>query len=142
MFIRFATFNVNGLHDVTKMKNVLLLLILILLGWSSDAFSQVVDMKNVTANLKSGDIQNLVKSFGDIVELNLDGDRKEVAKSESIAILKSFLSKHPASNLELKHEGSSGSSSFIIGEFSHNGDTYRVMIKGDDKIKRLDVTKK
>jgi hypothetical protein len=105
-------------------------------------YSQDV-MQKFATQLKSGNTEALSQSFSETIELNIEGSRSEVSKNESTSILKNFFSQHPANDFKLVHQGASGSSSFAIGEFTHNGVSYRLMIKiKDNIIEKLEITQK
>ena len=127
------------------MKNLLKFLVCIALFAffsSTKGYSQSEVIKQFAENLQQGRTDELVKNFSDKVELNFDGDRKSVSKSESISLFNAFMGKHPLTKFEYVHKGSAGSSGFAIAKYIGGDGSYRVVIKTEGNlIEKIDITK-
>lgn len=122
------------------MKIALSLLLLSFLAQTSQAQSEVI--KKFASNLQAGNVSELVKGFGDMVELDIDGEEKTLSKTDSQTPLKKFLESHPIQKFEYIHKGSAGSADYAIARYVYGGGSYRVIVKTEDGlIEKLEFKK-
>ncbi len=112
-----------------------------LLAGFQEASAQSEPITQFASNLKAGNMQAILGILHDQVELDIEGSTK-VGKSESVALFKEFMSKHPLQGFEYLHKGSSGSSGYAIAKYSTDGGTYRVTVKTNNNlIEKVDFKK-
>ncbi len=118
------------------------ILVLFILLNTQIAKAQEDALQKFANNLKSGNAQALLSSLGEKIELNINGVRQSVSNAQSEAILGDFMRKHPLTNLEFKHQGSSGQSGYAVGKYTDKeGKQFRMIIKTDgQKIEKIDLT--
>jgi Domain of unknown function (DUF4783) len=80
--------------------------------------------------IKTSDATALVKSFGQSVDINLEGNINTYSKAQSEFVLKDFFKKHPVNDFSIVHTGSSkGGLQFSIGRYISGSDSYNVLIR-------------
>lgn len=123
--------------------SIIFFLVVIFLEFSNQsAFAQSEAIKSFASGLQNGNTKEIVNSFNENIELNIEGNKQSVNKSQSESMLKAFMDKHPLSKFEYTHKGASGNSSFAIGKYVSNQSTYRVVVKvNGDMIEKVDFTK-
>lgn len=132
-----------NLNKKTMKKIILpfILLLFILLN-AQNAEAQEDALQKFANNLRQGNTQALLSSLGEKIEININGVRQSVSNAQSEAILGDFMRKHPITNFELKHQGSSGQSGYAVGKYTDKeGKHFRMIIKTDgQKIEKIDLT--
>jgi len=80
--------------------------------------------------IKAGSAKELVKSFNQSLDINLEGEIKTYSKAQSEFVLRDFFKKHPPSDFTIVHTGSSkGGLQYAIGNMKSNNETYNVLIR-------------
>ncbi len=117
-----------------------LLLFLLLNSYTLKAQEDV--LQKFADNMKTGNAAVLLQSISEQVEININGNRQSVSNAQSESILKGFMSKHPMSRFEYKHQGASGKSGYAVGKYTDaEGKSFRFIIKTDgQKIEKIDVS--
>jgi hypothetical protein len=110
------------------MKRYLALLITSILLWGGSVIAQP-QLEDVMQALNSGDLENMVKYFDNVVDITLNNDQSTYSKTQAEMVIRNFLAKNSAKSFQVKYKGnvSSDSSYFIIGELKNNAHgTYKV----------------
>jgi hypothetical protein len=127
------------------MKNKLILLFssLCLSFWQVNSYAQSNEVINNFATIiQKGDTKELIKTLGENVEINIDGNRQTLNKLKTEEIIRNFINQHPLSKFEYMHKGSNGSSAYAIAKYASKAEVYRVLLKTDGNlIEKIDFTK-
>jgi len=103
------------------------LLFLTTLPDRAKAQSEVIN--NLRAALKAGSSKELVKSFNNTVELNLEGEKSNYSRSQAEIVLKEFFKKYPPTDFQYIHQGASKQGlTYVIGKYSFENGSFRVLI--------------
>lgn len=124
-------------------KSTILSTLLLFFLLNSYALQAQEDVLQKFANhMKTGDATALLQSISEQVEISIDGNKQSVSNAQSGSILKSFMSKHPFTAFEYKHQGASGKSGYAVGKYTDTeGKSFRFIIKTDgQKIEKIDVS--
>jgi hypothetical protein len=93
-------------------------------GFGQELFNPMKDA------LKTGNAKEVVKFFNASVDMNVDGTVDTYSKAQAEFVLRDFFKKHPASDFNIVHTGSSkGGLQFAIGRYVSNGDNYNVLLR-------------
>ena len=87
--------------------------------------------------LKAGSAKELVKYLNQSVDIRLEGEVNTYSKTQAEFILKDFFKKHPSTEFNIIHTGSSkGGLQFAIGKYQSGTDRYSVLmrVKEVDKV--------
>jgi hypothetical protein len=83
--------------------------------------------------LKTGNAKEVVKFFNTSVDMNVEGNVDTYSKAQAEFVLRDFFKKHPATDFNIVHTGSSkGGLQFAIGRYVSNGDNYNVLLRVKD----------
>ncbi len=138
--LRCVSMNLNN----KTMKKIILpfiLLLFVLLNVQT-AEAQEDALQKFANILKQGNAHALLPNLSEQVEININGVRQSVSNAQSEAILGDFMRKHPLTNFEFKHQGSSGQSGYAVGKYTDKeGKHFRMIIKTNgQKIEKIDLT--
>ncbi|MFA6060513.1 MAG: DUF4783 domain-containing protein [Taibaiella sp.] len=102
------------------MKKYLALLITSIFMWGAVIAQPQLD--DVIQALNSGDLENMVKYFDNVVDITLNNDQSTYSKTQAEMVIKSFLTKNSAKSFQVRYKGnvSGDSSFFVIGELKSN----------------------
>jgi hypothetical protein len=93
-------------------------------GFSQELFNPMKDA------LKTGNAKEVVKFFNTSVDMNVEGNVDTYSKAQAEFVLRDFFKKHPVSDFNIVHTGSSkGGLQFAIGRYVSNGDNYNVLLR-------------
>lgn len=93
-------------------------------------YAQEEDLEQISKIVVAGNAKELVKTFDESVDLNIDGDEATYSRSQAEAVLKDFFSKSPPKSFAINHKGASkGGLPYAIGRYEHDSGTYRVWIR-------------
>jgi S1-C subfamily serine protease len=107
---------------------VIVLLAILPIGVSAQ-FSSVAEAKeHCIKALKNNDVDALVKSFSDPVEITLPESENSYSKTQAAMVLRKFLNENKVNTFSVKQSGkSTGGSEFIIGDMTTTtGKKYQV----------------
>jgi hypothetical protein len=80
--------------------------------------------------LKAGSAKELVKYLNQSVDINMEGNVSTYSKAQAEFVFRDFFKKHPASDFNIVHTGSSkGGLQFAIGRYLGTGESYNVLIR-------------
>jgi len=80
--------------------------------------------------IKAGSAKEVVKSFNQSLDINLEGEIKTYSKAQAEFVLRDFFKKHPPTDFTIVHTGSSkGGLQYAIGNLKSNNETYNVLIR-------------
>ncbi len=111
------------------------------------AFAQEDVITNVKAQLKEGDSKEIARFLNDIVEISIAGEKGSYSKTQAEFVLKDFFKKHPPSDFQKIHQGSSKEGlNYMIGKYTCSDGSFRVYIvikqfKGSYLIDTMDFSK-
>lgn len=107
-----------------------IVLFLVGVGFTSQAWSQPEIFNPVKDAIKKSDAAALVKTFAVSVDINLEGNINTYSKAQSEFVLKEFFKKHPVTDFAIMHTGASkGGLQFAVGRYLTGGDVYTVLIR-------------
>jgi hypothetical protein len=105
------------------------LLLLAGISMHSPVCGQTVEINNVRMAIKSGSSKELAKYFGEMVELQFNGDRKSYSKSQAEFKMKDFFRDFPPVDFQYVHQGNSGEGlKYAIGKYVINNGSYRIWL--------------
>jgi hypothetical protein len=85
---------------------------------------------DVRTALKAGSSKELAKYLHQTVELNLDGEKSMYSNTHAEIYLKEFFKKHPPTDFDYVHQGSSRDGlRYAIGTYYSGSSSYRVLIR-------------
>jgi len=103
---------------------------LVCLAFSFPARGQSEIFNPMKEAIKAADATALAKSFAQAVDINLEGNINTYSKAQSEFVLKDFFKKHPVTDFNIVHTGSSkGGLQFAIGRYLSGGDSYNVLVR-------------
>jgi hypothetical protein len=93
-------------------------------GFSQELFNPMKDA------LRTGNAKEVIKFFNTSVDMNVEGNVDTYSKAQAEFVLRDFFKKHPVSDFDIVHTGSSkGGLQFAIGRYVSNGDNYNVLLR-------------
>jgi hypothetical protein len=94
------------------------------------AFAQGELFNSVKDAIKTNNAKEMVKFFNPSVDINIEGDINNYSKAQAEFVLRDFFKKHPASDFNVLHTGSSPNGlKYAIGKFISGSDSYNVLIR-------------
>ena len=127
--IMSITIRKTGSTNIT-FKAILAITLLFIMPFGASAqFSSVAIAKEQCIKaLKNNDVDAMVKSFSDPVEITLPDSENSYSKTQAAMVLRKFMNENKVKTFTVKQSGkSTGGSEFIIGEMlSTNGKKFQV----------------
>lgn len=114
------------------MKNLSKLsFLLILIGMATvPALAQEEMINELREIMKAGSSKEMAKHLHQTVDISFDGKTDNLSKTQAEYVLRDFFKKSPPSNFTIVHQGSSKSGiPFVIGQYTSNDETYRVVFR-------------
>lgn len=112
------------------MKSTKFVLIIILTLASQLLWAQAEIFAPVRDAIKAGSAKEVVKSFNQSLDINLEGEIKTYSKAQAEFVLRDFFKKHPPTDFTIVHTGSSkGGLQYAIGNLKSSAETYNVLIR-------------
>ncbi|MFM7851698.1 MAG: DUF4783 domain-containing protein [Flammeovirgaceae bacterium] len=85
---------------------------------------------SVKEAIKANNAKEMVKFFNPSVDINIEGDINNYSRAQAEFVLRDFFKKHPASDFNVLHTGSSPNGlKYAIGKFLSGADSYNVLIR-------------
>lgn len=109
---------------------IILLLAILPFGVSAQFSSVAVAKEHCIKALKNNDVEALIKSFSDPVEITLPESENSYSKTQAAMILRKFMNSNKVKSFSVKQSGkSTGGSEFIIGDMATtSGKKYQVYL--------------
>lgn len=106
----------------------ILLLSIIPIGLSAQFSSVAAAKDHCIKALKNNDVEALIKSFSDPVEITLPESENSYSKTQAAMIMRKFMNSNKVKSFAVKQSGkSTGGSEFIIGDMdTTSGKQYQV----------------
>lgn len=104
---------------IFKLNSLVIVLFLAIIPYNSSAqFSSVAAAKeHCIKALKNNDVDALIKSFSDPVEITLPDSENSYSKTQAAMVLRKFMMENKVKTFVVKQSGkSTGGSEFIIGD--------------------------
>lgn len=112
------------------LSKVKFLLPLLLLFAGHQAIAQEEMINELKEIMKAGSSKEMARHLHQTVDLSFDGKTDNLSKTQAEYVLRDFFRKNPPSNFTIVHQGSSKSGiPFVIGQYTSNEDTYRVVFR-------------
>ena len=93
-------------------------------GWSQNIFAPMKEA------VKAGNAKDLVKYLNTSIDLNLEGEVNTYSKAQAEFVLRDFFKKHPPTDFNIVHTGSSKAGlQFAIGKYQSGADSYDVLMR-------------
>ncbi|AKD02755.1 DUF4783 domain-containing protein [Pontibacter korlensis] len=107
-----------------------MLLVAVLLT-AGQAMAQGDAMNSVKQAMKAGSAKDLSRSFGNMVEITLDGsEATSYSSTQAEFVMKNFFSKNAPVDFSVNHNGTSDKGQlYAIGTYTSKGGSYTVLIR-------------
>ena len=122
--------------DLSIMKTMKWALVCFLTVSTTGVFAQAEIFSSLKEAIKANNGKDAVKYFNQSVDINLEGEVNTYSKAQAEFVLRDFFKKHPATDFNIVHTGSSPSGlKFAIGKYQSGSDSYSVLmrVKESDK---------
>lgn len=98
---------------------------------AGQAMAQGDAMGSVKQAMKAGSAKELSKSFGNMVEITLEGgDATSYSSTQAEFVMKNFFAKNAPVDFSVNHNGTSDKGQlYAIGTYSSKGGSYTVLIR-------------
>lgn len=104
------------------MKTLSVFLLFISLTFS--AFSQ--NKEKIAKAFETGNVAELSQYIDENIDLTVESTEGIYSKAQAKVILQKFFSENSPGVFKIQHEGTSGSSKYVIGNLTVNGKSFRI----------------
>lgn len=74
------------------------------------------------------DAERLAKHFNERVEIAIEGNSRDYARSQAKFVIRDFLQKHPVNTFDLEHRGNTANAMYALGAYRSANGAYEVDI--------------
>jgi Domain of unknown function (DUF4783) len=90
--------------------------------------------------IKANNAKEAVKNFNSSVDINIEGEINNYSKAQAEFVLTDFFKKHPVSDFNIVHTGSSPNGlKFAIGKYQSGSNNYSVLMRVRESDKKYFV---
>jgi Domain of unknown function (DUF4783) len=90
--------------------------------------------------IKANNAKEAVKNFNSSVDINIEGEINNYSRAQAEFVLTDFFKKHPATEFNIVHTGSSPNGlKFAIGKYQSGSDNYSVLMRVRESDKKYFV---
>lgn len=106
----------------------------------TNAFGQAEIFAPIKDAIKANNAKEAVKYFNQSADINIEGEVNNYSKAQAEFVLGDFFKKHPVSDFNVVHTGSSPSGlKFAIGKYQSGSDSYSVLMRVKESDKKYFV---
>lgn len=101
-------------------------------------YAQAELFNSLKEAVKANNAKEMVKYFNQSVDINIEGEINNYSKAQSEFVLRDFFKKHPASDFNVLHTGSSPNGlKYAIGKYQSGTESYNVLIRVKESDKQF-----
>ncbi len=105
-----------------------------------NACAQVEIFAPIKDAIKANNAKEAVKYFNQSADINIEGEVNNYSKTQAEFVLGDFFKKHPGSEFNIVHTGSSPSGlKYAIGKYQSGADSYNVLVRVKESEKKYFV---